>query len=439
MVDVEQIQVGKLYDDLLSNGAVPYVHGDGYEVIDCNGIEIASSTVDGAKTKYVKLLKLSRHKTIKNLIKISVKAETGEKTDVTVTTDHVCMRYDRDRVLENVKAKDLRTGDYVSLFSGALGWIDKIEDLGPTADYVYDCEVDDDLHAFYANDILVHNSQFIDLYPVTNSLIKKYCLPEKIAEWPQEKRQELWDIVSKFTDTEINAFVRKAVHENFHTNMQDRLTYELEYMVDVGIYESQKHYFVHKIFEEGDAVDKIKVTGISLKKNETDKSMKNYLKDIYEGVVVHDWTEKDYENYVNKLYDEFKTFSIDQISFWKGYGTECGAVGFMQMAKGATQISRACTYYNQLIEKMGLGKKYDQLRVGDKCRFTYLKPGNKYGINCIAYKPGQWPKEFDGIFEVDYSVMFDKIIRDQLKRFREACNFEDCDPRKQVVQDVFEL
>ena len=117
--------------------------------------------------------------------------------------------------------------------------------------------------------------------------------------------------MSRFTDTEINTFVRKAVHENFHTNMQDRLTYELEYMVDVGIYESQKHYFVHKIFEEGDAVDKIKVTGISLKKNETDKSMKNYLKDIYEGVVVHDWTEKDYENYVNKLYDEFKTFSID--------------------------------------------------------------------------------------------------------------------------------
>jgi len=88
---------------------------------------------------------------------------------------------------------------------------------------------------------------------------------------------------------------------------------------------------------------------------------------------------------------------------------------------------------------MGLGKQYDTLRVGDKCRFTYIKPTNKYGINCIAYKPGSWPKEFNGIFEVDYSTMFDKIILDQLKRFREACHFEDIDPRKQVMQDVFEL
>ena len=283
------------------------------------------------------------------------------------------------------------------------------------------------------------DSVFIDLTPLTNWMKKQYSLPKLIKHWPQEKRQELWDTMVKFIDNDVNAFVRNLVHTRCKTNQQDVLTYEFEYMGDAILLESKKHYFTHVIYNEGSIVDKNKVTGISLKKNETDKSMKNYLKDIYEGVVVHDWTEKDYENYVNKLYDEFKTFSIDQISFWKGYGTECHAVGFMQMAKGATQISRACTYYNQLIEKLGLGKKYDQLRVGDKCRFTYLKPGNKYGINCIAYKPGQWPKEFDGIFEVDYSVMFDKIIRDQLKRFREACNFEDCDPRKQVVQDVFEL
>ena len=245
--------------------------------------------------------------------------------------------------------------------------------------------------------------------------------------------------MSKFVDEEVNQYVRDLVHSYCKTNEQNVLTYELEYMCDTGIYESKKHYFVHKIFEEGDAVDKVKVTGISLKKGETDKAMKSFLSEIYEGVVLKDWTEQNYTDYILDLYEKFKTFSIDEVSFWKGYGTERESVGFLQMAKGATGISKACTYYNQIIKKLNLGKKYDELRVGDKTRFCYIKDTNPYGIDCIAYKPGQWPKEFDSIFEVDYQKMFNKIILDQIKRMREACGFGDVDPSKQVVQDVFAL
>ena len=239
------------------------------------------------------------------------------------------------------------------------------------------------------------DSQFVDMTCVTDYMIKKYGLPEKIKDWTQEKRQELWDILAKFTEDEVNKYVRDLVHTYCHTNEQNVLTYELEYMCDVGIYESKKHYYVHKIFEEGDAVDKVKVTGIALKKGETDKAMKNFLSEIYEGVVLKDWSEADYRDYITNLYEKFKTFSIDEVSFWKGYGTERESVGFLQMAKGATGISKACTYYNHIIAKLGLGKKYDELRVGDKTRFCYIKDTNQYGIDQIAYKPGQWPEEFN--------------------------------------------
>jgi hypothetical protein len=84
-------------------------------------------------------------------------------------------------------------------------------------------------------------------------------------------------------------------------------------------------------------------------------------------------------------------------------------------------------------------KKYDTILVGDKVRFIYITHNNKYGINCLAYKPGAWPKEFNDIFEIDYKTMFDKIILDPLKRFREACKFTDFNPDKQVQFDIFEL
>ena len=104
---------------------------------------------------------------------------------------------------------------------------------------------------------------------------------------------------------------------------------------------------------------------------------------------------------------------------------------------GTTGIAKAATYYNQIIQKMGLGKKYDQLRVGDKCRFLYIEESNPYRINVMAYKDGQWPAEFNSIFKPDYKKMFEKTVLDALKAFRQACKFSECDPSKQVAFDIF--
>lgn len=89
--------------------------------------------------------------------------------------------------------------------------------------------------------------------------------------------------------------------------------------------------------------------------------------------------------------------------------------------------------------KLNLGKKYETIEVGNKVRFVYLQPSNEYGINVIAYKPGQWPKEFNKLFKVDYTTMFNKIILDPLKRFREACRFSNFDPSNQMVEDIFAM
>ena len=63
-------------------------------------------------------------------------------------------------------------------------------------------------------------------------------------------------------------------------------------MSDVGIYESKKHYATHKIFDEGDPVDKTKFSGIELKKAQVPKEMKTFLAEIYDGVISKDWKEE---------------------------------------------------------------------------------------------------------------------------------------------------
>lgn len=255
--------------------------------------------------------------------------------------------------------------------------------------------------------------------------------------------------MSEFVNTDVNAFVRNFAHEYCGSNNQNVLTYELEYMSDTILIEGKKHYATRKLYNEGDPVDKIKVSGIELKKGNVPKNIKEFLWDCYRGVIVNDWTEREYREYINGLYAKFREFSIDQISFWKGYNTEREASGFLQMAQsvnaatgktiGTTGISKSCCYYNQIIEKLGIQKKYPTLRIGDKVRQCYIDPSNRYSIDTIAYKDGQWPSEFDQMFKPDYRKMFEKLIQDPLKRFREACGFQNVDPTKQVQFDIFDL
>lgn len=84
-------------------------------------------------------------------------------------------------------------------------------------------------------------------------------------------------------------------------------------------------------------------------------------------------------------------------------------------------------------------KKYETIQVGNKIRLLYVIPTNEYGIDVIAFKPGFYPREFESIFEIDYAKMFEKTILDPLKRFRAACGFQDVDPSKETVADVFAL
>ena len=283
------------------------------------------------------------------------------------------------------------------------------------------------------------DSIFCNLKCISDEMIKKYGLGSKVREWPKKYRKELWDTMSNLVETRINPYVRNLVHDYCKSNKHELLTYELEYMSSDAIYESKKHYLAHLIFNEGDYVDYDKCTGIELKKTVVPKEMKKFLAEIYDGVVNKYWTESEYQNYICDLYDRFSKFSVDEIAFWRGYNSERDAIGFLQMAVGTTGTAKAVTYYNQIIDKMGLGKKYETIEVGNKIRQVCVKPSNRYGIDTLAYKPGQWPKEFNEVFEVDYKTMFKKIIRDPLKRFREACHFEDTDPSKQAQFDIFSI
>lgn len=433
-----QISIGDFFQSLLDEGR-RIIHMKDYELIYCGDIEI--KTIGNA---YSRIEYVSRHKTPKDIVRIRVKTENGENS-VSVTTDHVCMVYNSDHFFDNVDAKNLKIGQTVSVYdehanSELVGNIVGIENIGKTDDYVYDVEVDDESHSFYADNILIHNSQFITIRCITDYFRRTYNLPERMFDWTDEWKLKLWEYVEDFVENDLNKFVQNLIREKYHSENPEVLRYSLEYIADTGVYESKKHYGVRKILAEGpEIVDKIKYSGIELKKGNIPPTVKEFLSDIYSGVLKDDWTSEDFKKYLSNAYNRFVKLNIDEISFWKGYGTEKESVGFLEMAKGTSGIAKACTFYNQILDSMKLGKYYDQILVGDKVRFLYVKPTNKFGINVLAYKPDQYPKEFAGIFEIDYDTMWDKLIIGTLRKFLVATGFPCFDPRNMNIMEVDDL
>ena len=92
---------------------------------------------------------------------------------------------------------------------------------------------------------------------------------------------------------------------------------------------------------------------------------------------------------------------VSDISKWKDRDS---------IYKGGTPIHvRGSLLYNTLIDEMGLTKKYDYIKDGDKMKFVYLDPKNPIRENVIAF-PEYLPREFGLDKFVDYSLMFDKAF-----------------------------
>jgi hypothetical protein len=245
--------------------------------------------------------------------------------------------------------------------------------------------------------------------------------------------------VDDFVDNDINNLAKKLVNENCFTTKGHHIQYEREVLASESIFFKKKHYLMHLIDVDGKQVDKFKYMGIAVKKGELPPSIKTFLRDIYENTCKKKWTYDDYRTYLNEVYEQFTKFTFDELSMWKGYGTEKQSTGFLQSEKRTGAQVRGIHYHNNLLEEMGILDKYDEIRVGAKIRFCYINKTNPFGIDVISFNDGQLPDEFAEIFTIDYLKMFNKLVMKPLESYVEALNFIPYSPSNQMITDIFDL
>lgn len=393
---------------------------------------------------------VSRHFVNKPIYTIKTRLGYSVRT----TADHTCMRIaDEDCnsfIFEQVSAKHLNVGDCVCICDDdiLLGehWCDRIDyvssidvDKNKNGIWVYDLEVASSKHAYFANGVLVHNSQFINLSPIT----KCKCDEDKIdqetifSKLPDSTRDKVIKEAYHILDL-ANANVESLVNRECHTTQGNILHYSLEYIAAEGMYFKKKCYIVRKILSDDLPCDKFKYSGVSVKKAEIPSSMKDFLKVIFESTMKNEWCEVEYRKEVERAYNTFITLDWNDIAYYKKYRTIKKTVSLTESEKGAGVHARAANFYNQLIEKLGLAGRYPKIGVGDEFRYLYILPTNEYGMDCIAFK-GVFPDEFRKIFKPDYDTMFEKIFTKSLKNYDEIMHFKTVDPTNQEESPDFDI
>jgi hypothetical protein len=426
---------------------------------------------------YSSIVAISKHFVTKPLYKITaVKDSDGEKISVITTNDHTCAvyndvyhemlkdiherhitftdetfkKYDSDKIISFKAAKDLKIGDIIPCseekmpilhhFCDSSAKITAVEEIDNSEGrYVYDIEVESGRHVYYANGILVHNSQFINLSPITKTKCREFGISEstRFSELPENVRKAVVDDAYHILDI-VNANVEKLINTNCHTSQGNVVHYSLEYIAAEGFYFKPKHYIVHKIIEDDLPCNKFKYSGISVKKAEIPAEMKSFLKEVYEHTMTDEWHESDYLKKVEEAFNKYNTLDWGQLAFYKKYRTKKEAVSMTESEKGAGAHARAVNIYNGLLKELNLGGKYPEISIGDEFRYSYVLPTNRYGVNVIGFK-GEFPREFRDIFTPDYTTMFEKIFTKSLENYINIMGYEKIDPSKRTEDPSFDI
>jgi hypothetical protein len=237
------------------------------------------------------------------------------------------------------------------------------------------------------------------MYVSIDQLVNKFSKDNAITKEAYNVAENL----QNFLNQEIKNWAEKNL------NTQDcRFEFKREYMCDAGIFLEKKRYVLHYLDKENKPEVDWKYTGIEVVSTTMPKSIKPYVKQIIQNVVLTK-SELSTNKVFKEAYEKFLKMDVSEISIIKGiknlekYQVLCNGY---HTSKGMPCHVKAAYFYNLLIDELGLDKKYEKITSGDKIKYFYLEKPNMYNVDAIAYKT-RYPIEFSEFFKPDLYLMFE--------------------------------
>lgn len=272
-------------------------------------------------------------------------------------------------------------------------------------------------------------------YFVLDELVKHYNItPVKNGKITKE----FYSIVDNVTD-----YLNRGIQEwgvKVLNSKDCRFIFKREKICDVGLFLRKKRYVLHVLDDEGIPTNEFKYVGVEVKRTTMPASVKPMVKSIIETMLLTQ-NQTETNKVVENTYDTFIKLSVEdiaEVSGIKGLEKYSSMSEGFKTVKGMPHHVKAAYFYNMLLTRLKIDKKYEKIQSGDKIKHIQVKTPNRYGVKKIAYKY-YYPEEFKQIFQPDHEKMFEKIVYSVVESFYDAVNWKAKKPGEMLQADLFDL
>lgn len=381
---------------------------------------------------------IMKHKVKKRLFKITVKGKS-----VTVTEDHSVI-VSRDGKLISVKPMDIKKTDKLIKNENTHNYFIEtndfiIEDLGIQEEWVYDIEVED-VHNFFANDILVHNSIYVNLDNLVELASRKVNF---------DTNEKLIDFLDKFSEEKLQYAINSAMEELFeYMNNYENLMHMDREVISIpsvdskglgGFWTSKKRYALNVYDSEGTrfAEPHLKIMGLETQRSSTPSALRGTL---YECIkLLCQEGEEALQKKVESFRDEYDRIhyteratvsSANNISKYN----ENGYPG-----KGTPFHIKGVLLYNRLLSEYEI-EGTQPIDEGSKVMVLPLKKENPWREEWISWPSGlELPYQIEELLMlyIDFNLQFDKTFIKPLDAICKSCgiNYE----KTNTLLDFFDI
>jgi DNA polymerase elongation subunit (family B) len=246
------------------------------------------------------------------------------------------------------------------------------------------------------------------IYLTMEELVEKMCEGKTDEQKIKYMDKVCEEIFQPFID---QTYQKLATYMNAHSQ---KMIMKREVLADKGIWTAKKRYILNVHNSEGVqyAQPKLKVMGLEMVKSSTPAVIRDKLRDSIN--VILKGNQADVQAYIAEFRAVFNALPLEEIAFPRGVNNLKQYTGSPIYTKGTPIHVRGSLLYNHHVKRLGLEKKYEPIKEGEKIKFVYVKKPNPFNEDVIAF-PQKLPKEFGLHDFIDYDLQFEKTFLDAMQ------------------------
>lgn len=288
------------------------------------------------------------------------------------------------------------------------------------------------------------------IYTDTDSIYVQFDSAIKSIEGASFSREEALKICVAIDQHRLSKYFDHCFEKYGKVfNTKNRLKFKLENLSEYGIWLKKKNYAIKVAYDPNPSLSLtpkekryLVIKGLEPVKGSYPDWARKKLVELTEFVMELGKSldiETDLVPKLKAIKEEYSTLSIVDLAFnfqIRVYNKYIEDIETLKLRKGISIYPRAAAYYNHLLIKTGLNKKYNLLREGGKIKFYYCAP-NEHEFDVFAYSGESFPTEVAP--PIDRDLQFFSLIIEPINRLLEAMKMNSLDSNLKRAVDVVKV